>query len=169
MFAIKDCPTQDDAPDRISVNLSAPAGTRTNPRQQSKTPPSPLRRSEPFAKVSPPRRSQPLAKAGVFNKLRTLLLAQKFQRAYFHPLPHSLKKALNVTPVFPITPTLSLRSCASEPKLTPLLSCACALFRKTTGDRGTGAKDNFSAGRRLHPAIRHEFDVGPIMDSSRLW
>jgi hypothetical protein len=73
----------------------------------------------------------------VFSSLRTLLPMQKFQHLYFHSLRHSLQYEQNITPAFPITPALSLRSSASEQKLTALLSCACALFRKTTREGGT--------------------------------
>src|SRR5271154_2867323 len=111
MFAAKDCRQQNDAVARVSVNLTAPARITSSLRQESQTP--------PF----------------VFSKLRTLLLAQKFQRPYFHSLPHSLKNERNITPAFTIAPALFLRSCASEPRTTPVFSSACALFHKTTGDR----------------------------------
>ena len=151
MFAAQNCWPQPDGVARISANLAAPAPISTRLRQESQIPPSLL------------------AVASVFSSLRTLLPAQKLQLPYFHSLPRSLKNRQNITPAFPITPALFVRSCARAHHSTLLFSCACALFHKTTGDRGTPAKENFSAGCHLHPAIRHEFDVGPIMDSSRLW
>src|SRR5580692_4930620 len=38
----------------------------------------------------------------------------------------------------------SLRSCAPELALTTVLSCACALFEKTTGDRGRALQRLFA-------------------------
>jgi hypothetical protein len=67
------------------------------------------------------------------SRSRTLLPAQNFQRPYFHPLPDSLQQEQNITPVFPITPALSLRSFAQERKSTPLVSCACARFCRWVG------------------------------------
>src|SRR5579862_4553294 len=67
------------------------------------------------------------------SRSRTLLPAQNFQRPYFHPLPDSLPQEQNITPVFPITPALSLRSFAQERKSTPLVSCACARFCRWVG------------------------------------
>jgi hypothetical protein len=166
MFAAKDRRRQDVAGARIPVNPSVRVSSA--PRQGSQTPPFPLRRNQLFVKASPPRRSEPLAKAGVFSRLRTLLPALKFQHPYFHALAHSLENERNITPAFPITPGLFVRSYATVQLSSPAFSSACALFCKTTGDRGTAAKNDFSTRRRLHPAVRHDFDVGPIMYSSRL-
>lgn len=69
----------------------------------------------------------------VFNRLRTLLPAQKLQHPYFHSVPHSLKLTANITPAFPATSPLFIRSLAQERKSTPLFSCACALFREKWG------------------------------------
>jgi len=49
---------------------------------------------------------------------------------------HSLRPRSKVTPAFPVTSTLLVRSLAPERKLTRLLSCSCALFRKNTRGRG---------------------------------
>jgi hypothetical protein len=116
MFTIKDRLPQDALASSGLGTLVAPPQISSNLGQKSKT--------RPF----------------VFSRLRTLLPAQKFQRPYFQSLPHSLKYAQNITPVFPITSTLFLRSCACVQVSTSLLSIACALFRKTTGDRGIPEK-----------------------------
>jgi hypothetical protein len=114
MFAAKDRPPEDAAVSSRPGALAAPARINSNLRQESQMP--------PF----------------VFSKLRSLLPAQKFQRPYFHPLPHSLQQEQNLTPAFPIISALFVRSCAQERKLTHLFSDACALFGKTTGE-GVGA------------------------------
>jgi hypothetical protein len=109
MFATKDRSPQDLAASR-PLTFAVPVPISTNPRQESQV--------RPF----------------IFNGLRTLLPAQKFQPLHFHSLPHSLRQERNITPAFPITPALSLRSCASVQVSTPLLSGACALFVKNTGE-----------------------------------
>ena len=82
----------------------------------------------------------------IFNSLRTLPPAQKFQHHYFQSLPHALKNEQNITPTFLITSPLFVRSCAQVRKLTPLFSCIPALFGKTTGEGvGVRTKSNGAA------------------------
>ena len=68
-----------------------------------------------------------------FNGLRTLLSALKLQAPYFHSLPHSLKFAQNVTPVFAVSSSLFLRSFARVRYSTLLFSSACTLFCEKVG------------------------------------
>src|ERR1700723_1983078 len=110
MFAAKDRPPQDAAFSSRAFTLAAPAPISSNLRQESQVPPR------------------------IFNGLRTLLPAQDFQHPYFHSLPHSLKNAQDITPAFPTTPALFLRSCARLQYSTPLFSSAHALFGKNTGE-----------------------------------
>jgi hypothetical protein len=133
MLATKGRPPQDAAASRRPISLIAPARISSNLRQELQMPPLRLPQSTLVAKASPPRRSKPFAKASVSSRLRTLLPPQKFQRPYFHSLPHSLQHAQNITPVFPARSALFLRSCAQERKSTPLFSCACARFRRYAG------------------------------------
>jgi hypothetical protein len=168
MFGPENSRLQVNAVARVAVKPIARAQNSTSLRQDSQIPSFPLATVGPFVAASPLRRSKLLAKASVFIRLRSLLSVQKLQHPYFHPLSHSLKKEQNATPVFPITPALFVRSWSNAHYSTLLFSSACALFRKTTGGRGTAAKENFSARSHLRPAVRHEFDVGPIMDCSRL-
>src|ERR1700733_5269519 len=112
MFATKDRLPHGAATFPRPVTVAAPAGIISDLRQESQMP--------PFA----------------FSSLRTLLPTQKLQGPHFHPLPHSLKNAQNITPAFPITSPLFIRSCARVQISTPLFSIAHALFVKTTGGRG---------------------------------
>src|ERR1700691_2659631 len=68
----------------------------------------------------------------IFSSLRTLFPAPNPQPSPFHAHAHSFAHRKKVTPAFPITSTLFARSCAGVQHSTPLLSTACALFRKTT-------------------------------------
>src|ERR1700733_11231790 len=68
----------------------------------------------------------------IFSDLRTLFRPRNPQTQHLHSLAHSLTHSKNVTPAFPSTSALFLRSCASVQCSTPLLSCACALFVKNT-------------------------------------
>src|SRR5580658_7391004 len=109
MVAAKDRPPQDAAVSSRPSTLVAPAGISSKFRQASEN------------------------CLFVFSVLRTLLSVPKLQAPYFHSLPHSLKLAQNVTPIFPVTSTLFVRSFAQERKLTPLFSCIPALFREKVG------------------------------------
>jgi hypothetical protein len=111
MFAAKDRRPQDAAVSSRPGTLAAAARFRNSFRQESQKRPS------------------------VFSELCTLLTTQKYQRPYFHSLAHSLQQEQILTPVFPITPALFLRSCAQERKSTPLFSCACARFCRYGGGR----------------------------------
>ena len=115
MFTVKDRLPQDAVVSSRPVTIATPARISTNPRQESQT--------RPF----------------IFNRLRTLLRAQKLQIPHFHSLPHSLQQEQSVTRAFPITPALFVPSWASVGVSTPLLSCACALFVKTTRE-GVGGR-----------------------------
>ena len=75
------------------------------------------------------RQNQPF----VSSSLRALFLAENLQPSSFHALPHSFARRKNVTPTFQVTSPLLPRSLAQERKSTPLLSCACALFREKGG------------------------------------
>ena len=108
MFTVKDRLPQDAVVSSRPVTIATPARISTNPSQESQT--------RPF----------------IFNRLRTLLRAQKLQIPHFHSLPHSLQQEQSVTRAFPITPALFVRSWGSVQVSTPLLSCACALFVKNT-------------------------------------
>jgi len=132
MFAAKDRPQQDPAVSSRVPTIVAPAQISSDLRQKSQMPLCPLAVVSPLAAARSLRRSEPPAKARVFSRLRTLFPAAKVQHPCFHPLPHSCHRGRNVTPVFPITPALFARSWASGQVSTPLLSCACALFVKTT-------------------------------------
>src|SRR5579862_2717007 len=59
---------------------------------------------------------------------------------HFQHLAHSFTSAKNITLAFPFTSALFLHSFAQERKSTPLLSCACALFQKSTGGGGGGGE-----------------------------
>jgi hypothetical protein len=110
MFAAKDRPPQDAAESSRPVTVAAPARINRNLCQESQM--------SPF----------------FFSRLRALLPAQNFQHPYFQSFPHSLQYGQNITPVFPITPALFVRSCACVKVSTLLFSFACALFGKTTGE-----------------------------------
>src|ERR1700686_3737679 len=73
----------------------------------------------------------------VLSSLQTLFLAPKLQPPHFHELPHSFTRAQNLTSAFPTTSTLCVRSWARVQYLTPSVSCAPALFRKTTREGST--------------------------------
>ena len=72
----------------------------------------------------------------VLSSLRNLFLAQKLQPSHSQELAHSFTHATNLTPAFPCTSPLFVRSFASVRKSTPLLSCAYALFCKNMGYSG---------------------------------
>jgi hypothetical protein len=109
MLGAKDRLPEDAAASPRRGAPAAPARINSNLRRESRKP--------PF----------------VFSSLHTLLSAQKLQRPYFHSLPHSLQQERKLTPAFPITPGLFLRSLTQERKSTPLFSCACARFREYVG------------------------------------
>ena len=163
MFAAKDRALREAALSCRPVALAAPTRISTDFRQESQTPPLPLVIASPLLVASLRAVASPVAEAGVFSNLRTLLPAQNFQRLCFHSLPHSLNNAQNITPVFPIAPALFARSCARVQYSTLLFSCACALFGKTTGGRGYLRNENLPARPLPRSAVRHDFDVGPIM------
>src|SRR5580698_8277872 len=107
MSAAKDRPPHDAAASSRPWTLTAPVSTSSSSvRQESKI--------HPF----------------VFNRLRTLCSSQILQLAYFQSPTHSLPHAQNITTAFTVTSTLFVRSLAQERKSTPLVSCACALFRE---------------------------------------
>ena len=76
----------------------------------------------------------------IFSSLRTLFPAPNPQPSPFHVLAHSFTHSKKLTPAFPVTSTLFARSLTRVQYSTPLLSAACALFRKTTRE-GVGATD----------------------------
>jgi hypothetical protein len=106
MFAAKDHRPQGVVAYPGSAIAPAPADISGNLRQESQI--------HPF----------------VFNRLRTLWSSQILQLAYFQSPTHSLPHTQNVTTAFTITSPLFVRSSAQERKSTPLVSCACALFRE---------------------------------------
>ena len=116
MFAAKGRPPQDAAVSSRPGALAAPAGLL----------PTSDRSSPNCTCPQEPRRRRA-------RNLRTLFLAQIFQRPYFHLLVHSFNKERNVTPAFPVTSPLFGRSLALERKSTPLFSCACARFCRYVG------------------------------------
>jgi hypothetical protein len=71
----------------------------------------------------------------VLNSLRTLFLAPIPQTSPFHQVEGSFAEAKNITPAFPSTSTLLLRSFVKERKSTPFFSIACALFCRKWGWR----------------------------------
>src|SRR5579862_4699327 len=136
MFAAKGRPPQDAAVSSRPGTLACPARTSGNLRQESQ--------KRPF----------------VFSDLRTLPPAQKFQRPYFHSLPHSLQQEQKLTNVFSVTSEQFLRSSAQERKSTPLFSCACALFGKATGEGVGVAFSSFpGCGLYLEPAKKRVWAV----------
>jgi hypothetical protein len=99
--------------------------------------PSPPRRARLSSTLPPtqaPHSSQERENAPfVFSELRTLSFPRKPQPAFSQQVPHSLPHSANLTAAFPITSALFVRSWAQERKLTPLLSIACARFRRNGG------------------------------------
>jgi len=71
----------------------------------------------------------------IFSNLQTLFPAANPQPSPFHALAHSFAQRKNVTPAFPITSELFVRSFAKERNSTPLLSAACGLFCEKWGWR----------------------------------
>jgi len=76
----------------------------------------------------------------IFSSLRTLFPAPNPQPSPFQALANSLTQNKKLTPAFPITSKPFAHSFARVQYSTPLLSAACALFRKTTRE-GVGATD----------------------------
>jgi hypothetical protein len=109
MFTATDRPRQDAAASSSPSTLVGPAGISSKSRQASEN------------------------CLFLFSVLRALLPAPKRQAPCFHLLPHSFKLLQNVTPIFPITSTLFVRSFAQERRSTPLFSCIPALFRENVG------------------------------------
>src|SRR5579862_8223954 len=68
----------------------------------------------------------------ILNTLRTPFLAPKLQPSHSQKLAHSFTDTRNVTPAFPVTSALSLRSFVALRNSTPVFSCAPALFVKST-------------------------------------
>jgi hypothetical protein len=133
MFAAKDRPPHDAAASSRPVTLATPTRTGGNLRQESRIRPFMIAVAGRFAVASLLRRSEPLAKTSVFNKLRTLLPAQKLQPAYFQSPTQSLTHTKNITAAFPVTSALFIRSFAQERKSTPLFSSAYARFCRKWG------------------------------------
>jgi hypothetical protein len=114
MFAAKDRQPNNAAVSSRPANLASPARISSNLRQDSQTP------------------------LLAFSRLRTLSPVQKFQRPYFHSLPHSFTHEKKITPAFSTTPALFLRSFARVQVSTLLFSCAHALFSENTRE-GVGS------------------------------
>jgi hypothetical protein len=100
------------------------------------------------------------------SSFRTLLRAPIRQPMPYQWLAHSLMQSQNITLAVPVSYALFVRSCAAGRKSTPLLSCACALFAKTTRE-GVGASEKFPA---THGSARRAtfFAHSPVRRESSL-
>jgi hypothetical protein len=67
------------------------------------------------------------------NNLRTLFPVPKLQPSPFQSFRDSFTRCENITPAFPVTSTLFIRSFTQERKSTPLFSIACARFCRYVG------------------------------------
>ncbi len=165
MFATRDRPPCGAAASSRPATLAAPARISSNLRQESQIRPCLLAVASPLSVASLLAVARHPAVSSVFNRLRTLWPTRNLQPTYFQSPTHSLQRERKLTHLFTITSPLFVRSSAQERKSTPLVSCACALFRTPPGGRGGGAKAQSESPRPIRTR------VWALLDSprNRVW